>query len=257
MSKKAKPIEPASEFERIIRSMSNRHQTWKLFADWCEMTAMAFGNIFPRDPAMEERYQSLLKHYDEEEQTAFHRLLALTMEGTDLETDFLGSQFMNLGLGSHWSGQFFTPMHICELMAKIGLTDIGETIERQGFFTVMEPAVGAGAMVIAAASAVKGMGFNYQTQMHVTAIDIDATAANMAFIQLALHHIPAVVLTMDALQPDQTPRQVWVTPAHWMGGWDAKLEEYRKNQPPEAPRAPIITLPKVGKPFDLFAEVAA
>ena len=57
--------------------------------------------------------------------------------------------------------------------------DAGERIERgDGFITLCEPAVGAGAMVIAAAEAVTAGGHNHQRHMHVTAVDVDTTAAH-------------------------------------------------------------------------------
>ena len=30
------------------------------------------------------------------------------------EQDFLGKMYMNLNLGNHWKGQFFTPYNICK-----------------------------------------------------------------------------------------------------------------------------------------------
>lgn len=61
-----------------------------------------------------------------------------------------------------------------------------------------------------------------QQRLHVTAIDVDQTAAHMAYIQLTLLHIPAIVVRGNALWPDNT-RSTWVTLAHVMGGWDRKL----------------------------------
>jgi hypothetical protein len=54
------------------------------------------------------------------------------------------------------------------------------------------------------------------------ALDVDQTAAHMAYIQLTLLHIPAIVIRGNALWPDNT-RSTWVTLAHVMGGWDRKL----------------------------------
>lgn len=77
-------------------------------------------------------------------------------------------------------------------------------------------------MVIAAAAAMHDEGIEYQRRLHVTAIDVDQTAAHMAYIQLTLLHIPAIVIRGNALLPDNT-RSTWVTLAHIMGGWDRRL----------------------------------
>ena len=72
---------------------------------------------------------------------------------------------MEMDLGNKWKGQFFTPMAIAELMAEVSIDHIKETIEKDGYITVNEPAAGAGAMVIALANVLKKHGYNYQKQM--------------------------------------------------------------------------------------------
>jgi len=67
-------------------------------------------------------------------------------------------------------------------------------------------------------------GINYQQQLHVTAIDIDATAVHMAYIQFTLLHIPAIVVHGNALAPDKQ-WSCWVTLAHVMGAWDRRLRQ--------------------------------
>lgn len=47
--------------------------------------------------------------------------------------DFLGRLYMNLNLGNHWRGQFFTPYHVSELMAKVTIgKDCQTEIEEKG-----------------------------------------------------------------------------------------------------------------------------
>jgi N-6 DNA Methylase len=137
--------------------------------------------------------------------------------------DFLGSLFMELELSNHWRGQFFTPYTLCGFMARVTFSpeDLREKVEEQGFVTVMEPACGAGAMIIAFASAMLEAGFNPQQHLHVTAIDVDQTAAYMAFIQLSLLGIPATVYVGNTLTGQM--REVLHTPFHRRGLWDWKL----------------------------------
>jgi len=52
--------------------------------------------------------------------------------------------------------------------------------------------------------------------------DIDRLAALMCFIQLALWNIPAVVIVGDTLANEE--REVFYTPAHYLGFWDVRLK---------------------------------
>ena len=70
-------------------------------------------------------------------------------------------------------------------------------------------------MVIAAAEAVTAGGHNHQRHMHVTAVDVDTTAAHMAYIQFSLF-IPAIVGS-GGKRADLETVGYWVTPAHVMG----------------------------------------
>jgi hypothetical protein len=68
-----------------------------------------------------------------------------------------------------------------------------------GFVTAMEPACGAGSMVIALAEAMRNLGINYQRHLHVTAIDIDPRAIHMAYVQFSLLHVPAHLMVGNSL----------------------------------------------------------
>ncbi len=71
-------------------------------------------------------------------------------------TDVLGELFHELDFNDKWKGQFFTPQHICNLMGK---TAVGENdsfkneIAKKGYFTVLEPCCGGGAMIYGVANA--------------------------------------------------------------------------------------------------------
>jgi hypothetical protein len=115
------------------------------------------------------------------------------------------------------------------MMAKMMLSGAAAEIERKGFITLMEPAAGAGGMVIASAFALLDEGINYQQAMHATLIDIDALACHMAYTQLCLLHVPAIVIYGNALVPDSVWGH-WVTPAHVMGLWDARLRRRDREE---------------------------
>lgn len=211
---------------KLIEELSQRDRPHSVFADFCELSALSMSNVVDKVQfeAREERYMRIVKGYSAAEVEVFPKLLAHLVEWlSDGMDDCLGKLLMQLELGNHHAGQFFTPFSVSSLMPRISMGCVKKQVERDGFITVCEPACGAGGMVIAAAEAVMEQGVNYQKAMHVTAIDIDATAVHMTYLQLTLLHIPAIVVHGNALSLEQ--RAHWVTPAHVLGGWDWRLRK--------------------------------
>ena len=83
-------------------------------------------------------------------------------------------------------------------------------------------------MVIALADTMLERNINYQSHLHATAIDIDPRAIHMAYCQLTLLHIPAHLLVGNSLSREV--RENWFTPAHIIGGWNARLPAARDGQ---------------------------
>jgi len=153
-----------------------------------------------------------------------------------------------MDLGSKWHGQFFTPYHLCRLMAGMMVDDhMRGLIDARGFIRANEPACGGGAMVIALAEEMYAAKINYQQHLHVVAQDLDLKAVHMAYVQLSLLHIPAVVIHGNTLALEE--RSHWLTPAHIMGGWEWKLAaaEHRAAEPivaaPPVPQKPEVHHP--------------
>jgi len=151
-------------------------------------------------------------------------------------SDVLGAIYMMLDLGNDRSGQFFTPAEISKLMARLLVGD-GSDVRERGFLRLNEPACGAGGMVIAYADALQSAGLNYQDSMHAICVDVDAKCVYMTFLQLALLHIPAIVVHGNALSMEQWSH--WYTPAHVMGGWRGRLARERDQTAPQG--APVET----------------
>lgn len=213
MSRRPTPADPAREFMRAFRGIVGRHQAWRVFADFCELAALALAQTAGFEQEREDRYVQVMSAYEGEEPHRLSEMLGQTAAGVKgMETDFLGSRFMELELSSHWHGQFFTPMAVCQLMAEVTLSgDLHQVMADRGFITVHEPASGAGAMLIAMARALERAGYDPRRQMYVTAVDVDPTAVRMCFIQLALLGIPAIVYEGNTLSMEM--RRGWVTPA--------------------------------------------
>lgn len=205
-------------FRQLCGGRYHGHDVWR---DFIEMSAMALANALLMDEAREKRYMDIVKRYTKDEVNLFCRLHALTVIALDTAfQDFLGSIFMELELGNAAQGQFFTPYELCRLMA-------AQTIEldifnKQEFITINDPAVGGGALLIAAAEYLHQNKINFQDRMHATAVDVSNTAAYMCYIQLYLLGVPAMVIVGNSLTLEE--REVLYTSMHWLKFWNVKLK---------------------------------
>lgn len=227
---------------KLIQSFSHGHHLYTVFSDFVEMCALAISNGVDRTQfeAREKRYLDIVGKYKRGEVERFPQMFGLLTESFERRvhairnvegsgaamasgglTDVLGEIYMMLDLGNARAGQFFTPYSVSRLMAVMTIGDSGEAVKRHGFMRLQEPACGAGGMVIAAAESLNDAGLNYQQAMHATCIDIDPCCVHMAYVQLSLLHIPAVVVHGNALSMQIWG--MWYTPAHIMGGWRWKL----------------------------------
>jgi len=116
-----------------------------------------------------------------------------------------------------YKGQYFTPQHVADMMAKISFGEDDQTIKENGYISVCEPTCGSGVMITNFCKAMKEAGYNYCNQLVVTAIDIDIKCVHMAYLQLALYGVPAVVIHGNSLTLESWSR--WYTPIYMLNGW--------------------------------------
>lgn len=227
---------------KLIEANGRQHGTWQVFSDFVEMAAISLSNAVDRaqSEGREARYMEIVSRYSREEVERFPQMLGeLVMELENGPADVLGQVFMEMELGNKWHGQFFTPYEICRLMAGMMVDDhMRGLIEARGFIRANEPTSGGGAMIIALADEMQRVGINYQRHLHVVAQDLDIKAVHMTYVQLALLHIPAVVIQGNTLALEERSR--WYTPAHVLGGWSWKLKAAeRRDELPREEAAPI------------------
>lgn len=229
-----------------MREFSHSHDPYSVFSDFVEMCALALSNRFdhPQFDAREKRYMDIVGKYKPDEVQRFaamfaelqmcyrSRVDAIGEPGTAHVPDnglgdVLGEIFMALELGNDRAGQFFTPYSVSLLMAMMTVGD-GASIRERGFVTLQEPACGSAGMVVATAQAMHQAGLNYPEALHATCVDIDQRCVHMAYVQLSLLGIPAVVVHGNALSLEVWG--VWYTPAHVMVGWGRKLRRRREAE---------------------------
>jgi hypothetical protein len=116
--------DPRRSLHKTIEQLTHRRRTWEVWSDFCELSALTFANavdLSSERQKREERYHKIRQQYEPSEFEWFPFALACLVEcmhesGFD---DVLGRLFMDLDLGSHWHGQFFTPYHLAKMMARM------------------------------------------------------------------------------------------------------------------------------------------
>jgi len=247
-----------ADIAKTISRMAHRRSAWEIFTDFVEVSAITISNAVdwsqPQRDTREARYLQIVKNYDAAELQQFANMLgSLVMQLEEKVSDVLGRAFHDLELHNKYTGQFFSPYPICQMMAAMTANSRDELqaiINARGFITAQEPCCGSGAMAIALAQHLKAEGINYQNHLHVTAIDIDLKCVHMAYMQLSFLHVPAVVIHGNSLSLEEHSH--WYTPAHIMGGWNYRLSHPRQINAPEAATAPpALTIDQIIPYFDV------
>lgn len=220
------------EFLTIFRRLTSRYRAWDIWRDFVTMLACSISNAVDRThfEQREARYMRIIQKYNKQEQALFPELAAQTVMALEEnpEQDFLGDIFMELNLGNESGGQFFTPYHVCDLMAKVAMeNDMVQQVKEHGYITINDPCCGAGATLIAgvheARKQLEKQNLNYQNHVLVIAQDIDEVVAMMCYIQLSLLGIAAYIkvantFTEPMIQNDNLEKY-WFTPIYFSDVW--------------------------------------
>lgn len=176
-----------------IQKMSGEYSVYAIFDDWISMYALATAQSVDYKEDREANYfQIASKHKGKlNDYCELNGMLIDAFE--EKMEDVLGYIYMHLELGSSRTGQFFTPYHICQLMARMGY-------QERDFYDINEPSCGGGGNIIAFAEELKRQGINYQRKMRAVCQDIDVRAVYMCYLQCSYYGIPAVVFQADTLR---------------------------------------------------------
>jgi hypothetical protein len=127
-------IDWEDKFLKSFQKLTYRRRAWDVWRAYILLHACSISNVLDKDnyDQREKRYLKIIHQYSKEEQAIFPELAAYTTMALDQnqEQDFLGKMFMRLDLGNRSAGQFFTPYHVCELMAEVVATNALEKIEQ-------------------------------------------------------------------------------------------------------------------------------
>ena len=228
MPRRTMSIEDARRrFVSVFRDTARNLRRWEVFCDFITLAASELDMARIRTPENIERSREICAKYSESDISNMHELFGLMICALEAKFhDFLGAIFMELELGDDRNGQYFTPYNVQSLLARLLMPDFDETIRREGFVKVSDPASGAAGMIVAYAELLLEAGYNPSEQMFGSCIDIDPIAADMAFIQLSLLGIPAEVITGNALTMQLN--RVRYTPVYYINNFEKRLKEQRR-----------------------------
>ena len=206
-----------------INDISGAHSAYEVFTDWIRCSSLAICNsvhmIHNETWKRRERdYMDTIRRYPEGTEYKFAGMMCRLADALESEvSDVLGEIYMESGMGSNAAGQFFTPFHISEMTAKLSLQKAIKNYDGS-MIRMIEPSVGGGGMVIAAAKVLMEAGINYQKCLDVIAQDLDWKGVHMTYLQCSLLGIKATVVQGDTLiepfDPRTTdPRCIMRTPA--------------------------------------------
>lgn len=226
----AEPISHEKQFITLFQKLCTHRSAWQVWADFITAAALSIANALDKNEAREKECAECIARIGTEEVAS--ELFSIVVQALEENPrqDFLGTMYMNLELGSHWKGQFFTPYNICELMAAIGIKGKIEEIEAEGWTSVNDCACGAGATLIAMANKLHEAGVNYQQQALFVAQDIDRITGMMCYVQLSLLGCAGYVVIADTLSNPVTGnslkpeahegQEFWFTPMYYSDVWN-------------------------------------
>ncbi len=208
------------EIIQRIEHLSGSYSPYEIFSDWVKMTAISIANSFRIDTQTWEKreaeYMETAKKYSADDLKQICGMTGLlAMELEENRSDVLGDIYMKAGLGNKGTGQFFTPYHISELLARMSFNPDKDT----GRITINEPSCGGGGMIIATAEEAKRRGIN-QSKLEIVAQDLDWRSVYMCYVQLSLLGLRGIVVQGDSLK-NRSIREVrkecvFLTPAKMM-----------------------------------------
>ncbi len=216
------------QLESKFKTISSHKNQYEKFKDFVDFSFWSLSNCIYKDQEIENKYISLASNYKKEEMIVMSEILSLlVLEMEKIPNDYLGDFLMSIGGGDDFKGQFFTPQHICDFMAELSLSEQDHIVKEKGFITLMEPACGAGAMIIGFYKAMLNKGYNPQTQLYVHSTDLCTIVYKMCYIQLSILGISATVVNGNSLTLEEFDRKS--TPFYFLNNWDDRLRFHDLN----------------------------
>ncbi|MCK4502712.1 MAG: N-6 DNA methylase [Desulfuromonadales bacterium] len=161
-----------SILEVFSRLRSRGYNNYTLFSDWVDLMLYALMGNDPEYLKIVGRYRNDQPKGERDIDLFCDAFAELQLAMRKTNQDMLGEIYQQLSINNKQFAQFFTPAHVCDLMAEI---TIGDKVQNK---TVSDPCVGSGRMFISAQKVASGLTFFGQDK---DLICVKMTALNICF----------------------------------------------------------------------------
>lgn len=206
------------KFVSLIEQVADGGSKQQVFNDFLKIAATSLARFDDSDDTVKQEREKIfletIGRYDGEKKNLFVDMLAELGSALNESAycDVLGDVFQKSNFNEQKGGQVFTPQHKGDLMGELALDKdfVQSEIQRRGYISIVEPCCGSGAITLGAINALEKIGVNPRCQCAVFAYDLDERCILMAYIQLKLYGIPAIVMLRNALT-DEVFGAAWKT----------------------------------------------
>jgi hypothetical protein len=250
-----------SAYEELARGFERSQvfphmHSYDLYRKWLEAT-WAFLNA----PLDDHAFRECLDKYPYEQGAEFGRLLGVyTQAVEDMPfQDILGELFMRLDVNSVRAGQFMTPYHIAEMMARMEFSreDFESLVAEKGQVTVCDPAVGSGVMLLAFARVVHDeLGRPALSKLKLYGTDIDERCVLMTRIQLRMNGLDTFGRMAGLLGSLLHAEEIYGAPSTTTPS-ELNTTLASSPEPPDLSTAVILHSEERQRPADITAEQLA
>lgn len=177
-----------------------------VFRDFVTMAActLAPPSVTGPGTTREEEYMQIVRKQPEGHPKIYAEALAQLVDEMEAKPyhDCLGDVYQEWSSASQaqHGGEFFTPHDLCRMMARMTVTR--EMFEQDRAAMTQEPACGSGRFILATVEVMRELEIP-PCHLKAVCIDVNKLAADMCYVNLTLHGIPAEVIHGNTLSLEQ------------------------------------------------------
>ena len=188
--------------KETLKKLGSKYGIRETFEDFVICCAYSIANATNYDQERENDYLKIAKKYEKEDFSSFPKMFAsLQIElGKDNFEDILGNLYEELGLSNKHLGQFFTPIHISDLMTRITFNadNIKTDITEKGYSSILDPCCGSGRMLLSYLKLIKDNNIDLN-KVYFEGADLSKLCCCMTYVNLSLLGASAIVFNQDTL----------------------------------------------------------
>ena len=215
-------------FINLLDFSKGKYDIKDVFNDFVIIYAIAIKNKFHYEQEDEDIYFSIIKKYKKDELDIFPKLIVelqeIYMKEREIR-DVLGEIYFQIGSIKKGNKQFFSPKSIGIINSILVQAHI---VKKENDFNIIyDPTCGSGTLLLYSAKTLIDNNIDYTKKAFYWAQDNDFVCFCMAYIQLSIYGMPALVILGDTISLQE--KKVYYTPEFFIGGWKKKIEKKKIN----------------------------